>query len=114
MAEAEAPNPDKGDQEKTTPEPQRPLVVLRGGLAVIKKAVEQKETRTLFGRLLRQTAGVRRRLTAADLTAFLNGALPQGSPVVQQLVDAVQQVGCGSWGAFGGMHSAVAGHRRSS
>ncbi|PSC71553.1 26S proteasome regulatory subunit [Micractinium conductrix] len=93
MAEAEAPNPDKGDQEKTTPEPQRPLVVLRGGLAVIKKAVEQKETRTLFGRLLRQTAGVRRRLTAADLTAFLNGALPQGSPVVQQLVDAVQQAG---------------------
>lgn len=93
MAEAEGAAPAKPEEQKEDKQPPSPLAVLRSGVALIKKAVEQKETRTLFGRLLRQTAAVRRRFTAADLTAFLEGALPASSPAAAQLVEAVKQVG---------------------
>jgi hypothetical protein len=54
--------------------------------------VAEKETRTLFGRVLRQTAAVRRQLTAHDLQAFLASALPPASAAAQQLQEAVKQV----------------------
>ena len=92
MAEAEGAAPAKPEEQKEDKQPPSPLAVLRSGVALIKKAVEQKETRTLFGRLLRQTAAVRRRFTAADLTTFLEGALPASSPAAAQLVEAVKQV----------------------
>ncbi|KAL4447173.1 hypothetical protein ABPG77_007206 [Micractinium sp. CCAP 211/92] len=92
MAEAEGASPAKPEKQEDK-QPPSPLLVLRSGVALIKKAVEQKETRTLFGRLLRQTAAVRRRFSAADLSAFLEGALPASSPAAAQLVEAVKQVG---------------------
>ncbi len=91
MAEAEGASPAKPEKQEDK-QPPSPLLVLRSGVALIKKAVEQKETRTLFGRLLRQTAAVRRRFSAADLSAFLEGALPASSPAAAQLVEAVKQV----------------------
>ena len=123
MRDAEAPGKEQGKEGKgqeggagkqgeeaaAPPPPPKPLAVLRANAALIEKAVAQKETRTLFGRVLRQTAGVRRRLTAADLSAFLEGALPPGSPALQQLVAAVKQVlrvlGTGAGGKrAGSMH----------
>lgn len=94
MEEA-APSKQQEKQEKEkqgAPQPPSPLAVLRSGVGLIKKAVDQKETRTLFGRLLRQTAAVRRRWTAADLCAFLEGSLPASSPASAQLLEAVKQV----------------------
>ncbi|KAL4443741.1 hypothetical protein ABPG75_011478 [Micractinium tetrahymenae] len=94
MAEAEGAGPAKPEQqEDKQPAAPSPLAVLRSGVTLIKKAVEQKETRTLFGRVLRQTAAVRRHLTAAELTTFLEGALPTSSPAAAQLVEVVKQVG---------------------
>lgn len=103
MRDAEAPGKEKegkgqegagkkGEEPAAPPPPPKPLAVLRANAALIEKAVAQKETRTLFGRVLRQTAAVRRRLTAADLVSFLEGALPADSPALQQLVPAVKQV----------------------
>ena len=71
----------------------KPLQVLRSNVHLIEKAVAQKETRTLFGRLLRQTAAVRKQLTAHDLQAFLAEALPPASPAAAALAEAVKQVG---------------------
>ncbi|KAI7845011.1 hypothetical protein COHA_001377 [Chlorella ohadii] len=104
MRDAEAPGKEKegkgqegagkkGEEPAAPPPPPKPLAVLRVNAALIEKAVAQKETRTLFGRVLRQTAAVRRRLTAADLVSFLEGALPADSPALQQLVPAVKQAG---------------------
>lgn len=93
MGEADAAKPaEEQHQQTAAPAPPRALAVLRSGVALIRKAVEQKETRTLFGRLLRQTAAVRRQLTAADLAAFLAGALPPGSSAAERLQQAVTQV----------------------
>ena len=83
---------NKGEEPAAPPPPPKPLAVLRANAALIEKAVAQKETRTLFGRVLRHTAAVRRRLTATDLVAFVEGALPAGSPALQQLVPAIKQV----------------------
>lgn len=91
MADAKGTAPAK-QEEQEDKQPPSPLTVLRSGVALIKKAVDQKETRTLFGRLLRQTAAVRRRLSAADLAAFLEEALPASSPAAAQLVEVIKQV----------------------
>lgn len=105
MRDAEAPGKEKegkgqeggagkkGEEPAAPLPPPKPLAVLRANAALIEKAVAQKETRTLFGRVLRHTAAVRRRLTATDLVAFLEGALPAGSPALQQLVPAIKQAG---------------------
>ncbi len=88
--------PAEGEQQKQDaeqqPQPVKPLTVLRGNVRIIKNAVAEKETRTLFGRVLRQTAAVRRQLTAHDLQAFLASALPPASAAAQQLQEAVKQV----------------------
>ena len=90
----DAPPPAKKEDKEAPPPPPAPLAVLRANVALIEKAVAQKEPRTLFGRVLRQTAAVRKRLTGADLATFLESALPAG-PVQQQLVEAVKHVGAG-------------------
>lgn len=111
MRDAEAPGKEKegkgqeggagkkGEEPAAPLPPPKPLAVLRANAALIEKAVAQKETRTLFGRVLRHTAAVRRRLTATDLVAFLEGALPAGSPALQQLVPAIKQVRWVLWGS---------------
>lgn len=80
-------------QPVAVPEPAKPLAVLRSNLRLINNAVAQKETRTLFGRVLRQTAAVRNRLSARDVQAFLTSSLPASSSVAQQLLGALKQVG---------------------
>lgn len=92
----------KADKQPKAAPPPEPLVVLRANVALIEKAVAQKEARTLFGRVLRQTAAVRKRLAGADLAAFLEGALPQGAPAQQLLLAAVKQVWRGGEWVWGG------------
>lgn len=92
MEEAAPASTKQDDQQPAAPQPVQPLTVLRSSVALIKKAVDSKE-RALFGRLLRQTAAVRSRLTAADLNAFLALALPASSPTAAQLQDALKQAG---------------------
>lgn len=92
---------EEGQQQTAATEAIKPLPVLRSNIALIEKAVAHKETRTLFGRLLRQTAAARKRLTSHELQAFLRQALP--SPAQQQLLEAVKQVGC----QFGGLQPSI-------
>lgn len=84
------------EQQKPAVEPIKPPAVLRSNVRLITNAVAEKETRTLFGRVLRQTAAVRRQLTAQELQAFLASALPPASAAAQQLQEAVKQVGHGA------------------
>ncbi|GAB4816156.1 hypothetical protein N2152v2_003202 [Parachlorella kessleri] len=58
---------------------------LRANVSLIEKAVRQKETRAVFGKLLRQTTGIRRQLTAKDLHKFLGTAVPHESAAAQTL-----------------------------
>ena len=83
----------KGEEAAAPPPPPPPLAVLRANQLLIEKAVAQKEARTLFGRVLRQTAGVRKRMAAADVAAFVEGALPADAPARGALLDALKQVG---------------------
>ena len=115
MKDAAAEAPVKKEEAAAPQETVQPaLQVLRSAVALIEKAVAQKETRTLFGRLLRQTAAVRRRLTAGDLLAFLAEALPPASPAAAQLAEAVKQVGLGplSMGMWVALVIRCAGPRR--
>lgn len=83
----------KGEEEAAAaPPPPKPLAVLRANQLLIEKAVAQKEARMLFGRVLRQTAGVRKRMAAADVSAFVEGALPADAPARAALLDALSQV----------------------
>ncbi len=58
---------------------------LKANVSLIEKAVRHKETRAVFGKLLRQTTAVRRQLTARDLQAFISSTLSQDSPAAQTL-----------------------------
>lgn len=49
---------------------------LRHAVTLLHKSVKQKETRLLTGRLLRQTAAIRKQLTREAILAFLSQHLP--------------------------------------
>ncbi|PNH08316.1 putative 26S proteasome non-ATPase regulatory subunit 3a [Tetrabaena socialis] len=49
---------------------------LKAVLALVERSVKQKDTRLLIGRLLRQTASVRKQLTPSSVKAFLQQSLP--------------------------------------
>ena len=74
-AEAAARPPD----EPPAPPP-TPIEQLRANTELLEKAVRAKETRVLSGRLLRQTAAVRRQLDAEVLAGYVREALPAALP----------------------------------
>ena len=90
-----AEDPPRDESKPEAEEQQQPASVqeqLAANLKTIEKAVRQKETRALFGRLLRQTAAVRKSLTAAHLLEFVQRALPHDSPSAATLRDSLAKV----------------------
>lgn len=57
-------------------------------VSLLQKAVGTKDNR--LSRLLRQTAAIRKRLTPADLRAFVRGALPPSLPTTTLLEQALE------------------------
>lgn len=76
----------KPEEGSAGPAPPTALEQLAASAALIDKAVRQKETRALFGKVLRQTTATRRGLTAGDLRTFLRRTLPPGSPALTALL----------------------------
>jgi len=66
---------------------------MQGIITLLEKSVKTKETRLLMGRLMRQTALVRKHINAADITYFINTYLPENSSSSSFLVDYVKEVG---------------------
>ena len=81
---------DKDKQDATEPVP--PLQLLQSCLSILEKAVNVKDVRLITGRLLRQTAAARQRLTADIVTTFANSALPDGAPLRGKIVASLSQV----------------------
>ena len=65
---------------------------LQRNLALLEQAVALKELRLISGRLQRQTAAIRRELTAPVLQQFVQEALPQGMPTREQLLQCLHKV----------------------
>lgn len=86
MQEAPAAQEPKEQAEDAGPAPPSVQERLRSNLQLIDKAVRFKETRAMFGKLLRQTTGVRKQLTAAELRTLVSSTLPAGSPAAQTLL----------------------------
>lgn len=63
--------------------------VLDANIQLIRKAVAARETRLLFGRILRQTATVRSQITAEALNTFFETVLAEGSSARSYLLRAV-------------------------
>lgn len=93
--EVMAPAPTSLEEEK----PQSAAEGLANIIALLEKAVKLKDTRLLQGRLLRQTAVVRKHLAKADLAAFLQASLP-GGEAQGLLLQAVEQAGAGDAAAM--------------
>ncbi|GLI66345.1 hypothetical protein VaNZ11_010128 [Volvox africanus] len=64
---------------------------LKSVVALVEKSVKAKDTRLLIGRLLRQTASVRKQLTATSVKCFLQQTLPAGLESRAFLCSRVQQ-----------------------
>lgn len=65
---------------------------LTANVALIEKSVKAKETRMGAGKLLRSTAGIRRRLTSSILQDFIRAQLPDDSPLRHTLLAALDKV----------------------
>ena len=76
-----APSAEKSTEDK--PASKQPQVgdVLHANLGIIERAVASKETRLLFGRVLRTTASVRGQFTATSLKSFMSKTLPETSTI---------------------------------
>lgn len=72
---------------------------LKSVVALVEKSVKAKDTRLLIGRLLRQTATVRKQLTAANVKAFLRQTLPADLESRTFLTGQVEQVRTATPGA---------------
>ena len=86
--------PDDKDKQSEATEPVPPLQLLQSCLSILEKAVHMKDVRLITGRLLRQTAAARQRLTADIVTTFANSALPDGAPLRGKIVASLSQVEC--------------------
>ncbi|CAG9465053.1 unnamed protein product [Pedinophyceae sp. YPF-701] len=73
-----------------------PAQVLLSSVGLIEQAVRHKDTRFLIGRVLRQTAGVRKALDAALLTECATAVLPAESSARQVVADALKSIEAGS------------------
>lgn len=69
-----------------------PISALKSNVTLLEKAVALKDTRLLMGRLLRQTATVRKQFSAPLLQELLQDALPQGSATRTYLLDVLSKV----------------------
>jgi hypothetical protein len=84
-----APDADKSTDEKASKLPQV-ADVLQANLGIIERAVASKETRLLFGRVLRTTASVRGQFSASTLKVFVSQTLPKTSSVRDFLLQHLQ------------------------
>lgn len=66
---------------------------MQGIFSLLEKSVKTKETRLLMGRLMRQTAMVRKHMTATDLSGFIKAYLPETSTSAEFLATYLKQVG---------------------
>ena len=92
-ATADAAVPAK-DAEQQQPKPFSVKEGMQGIVSLLEKSVKTKETR-LLGRLMRQTAMVRKHMTARDLARFVKTYLPQDSSSAGFLQGYLKQVGWG-------------------
>ncbi len=78
MADAEASKADAAAKGEEAAAAAPPAVgeQLRAIVGLIEQAVRHKETRVAFSKVLRQTQAARRRMTAADVQAFVRSTLP--------------------------------------
>lgn len=60
-------------------------------VSLLEKSVKTKETRILMGRLMRQTAMVRKHMTAADLAGYVKAYLPEDSSSGSFLAGYIKQ-----------------------
>lgn len=60
--------------------------------ALLETSVKAKETRVIVGRLLRQTNGVRKQLSADNLADFIRSTLPDGYQGTQLLLSHLNKV----------------------
>ncbi len=75
-----------------------PISVLQSNVALLEKAVKLKDTRLMIGRVLRQTANIRKQLDIQLLKTFLQETLPKGSSTQGYLLDVLSKVGdCFVW-----------------
>jgi 26S proteasome regulatory subunit N3 len=88
-ADAAAPK----DAEQQQPKPFSVREGMQGIIRLLEKSVKTKETRLLMGRLMRQTAKVRKHMTASDLARFIKTYLPEDSKSAGFLQGYVKQVG---------------------
>ena len=65
---------------------------LRANVALLERAVEAKDTRLIVGRLLRQTAAIRRQLQPQILTSLVENILPESCPSRGLLLEQLSQV----------------------
>lgn len=93
MVDAVAPSTDTKPAEPVEEDKQVTVqAALKANVALLEKAVRLKETRLLMGRLLRQTAGCRKQLTADVLVEFLTQTLPEGLDARKSLISRVSAV----------------------
>ncbi|KAK9863142.1 hypothetical protein WJX84_002498 [Apatococcus fuscideae] len=64
---------------------------LRANVALLERAVEAKDTRLIVGRLLRQTAAIRRQLQPQILTSLVENILPESCPSRGLLLEQLSQ-----------------------
>ena len=81
--------PEKTDAQKVAAQ-------LDANVALVEKSVKAKETRMGSGRLLRTTAGIRKRLTRAILQQFIARHLPEDAPLRPILLAILEQVQTGT------------------
>jgi hypothetical protein len=83
--------PDQQQQDEG-PKPYSAAEGMQAVIALLEKSVKTKETRLLMGRLLRQTAALRKAMSGSDLAGFIAAYLPPGLPSAAFLAGFVQQV----------------------
>ena len=85
---------ENGDAKEEAPGPVPPSVEaqLDSSLKLLDRAVRNKDTRLITGRLLRQTASVRSKLTAENLFRFVQQALPESFSARESLLGVLQNV----------------------
>ena len=92
MQDITAASPDAVYESKAESEVFVASDAINGILSLIEKSVKHKETRLLMGRLLRQTAVLRKNLDKKVLRTLVNSCVPVASPAHGYLLGAIQEV----------------------
>lgn len=88
----DAPQENGNVKEETGPHPPSVEAQLDNSLKLLDRAVRSKDTRLISGRLLRQTAAYRSKLTAEILYSFVEQTLPESFSAREPLLGVLQQV----------------------